>query len=560
MRLLQGGVKLFRNTRRAFPQGTGAVSTMKGWYATTVLLALVYLAVIWTLPVLPCQDLPQHLAYARIFIDHARPDLRFQEFYTLPERFEPYHTVYWLLAALARAVGSSSALRLVMSAYVLGTFGAFHALVRSVWGRSPEPSWNTCLAVPLLWNPAVCMGLFSFALCIPIWLGGCACLLRARTPPHRARHLVAVAVCCAALASIHLVAAACFALFAVIFAITGRTRMHVFSLMLTATVIAATTAAWSKLGGLGLAGHPIPSLADAVKRTDGLNFLDSIFHLVWSSPTVKTDYLLWTVLGPYRALNLLLLAAAFAAAIFVASKARSRRAPARTDARALPRDVRGASIGFAALTLLAPRGCYVPTELTFIDLRMMPLAFALLLALIGPTWLETTRARWALVLGSFVVALHFAFCAFGFGREAAGPLRLQAKIPPTAVMESLPFHGRSAYFGTRFRLTESLPMYFTVKQGGIATQFWARYTEHLPVDYAPGKRPPRAADSSPATFASSHLDSVDYLLIQQASAADDALAVQDAHRKARAILEDRATLVDCAGDWCLFATARVSSR
>src|SRR5437660_5660327 len=58
------------------------------------------LALVWALPVLPGQDLPQHLAYARIFLDWNRPELPFFQRYLLPSHFEPYFTVYLLLVVL----------------------------------------------------------------------------------------------------------------------------------------------------------------------------------------------------------------------------------------------------------------------------------------------------------------------------------------------------------------------------------------------------------------------------------------------------------------------------
>jgi hypothetical protein len=108
-------------------QNAIAAPSQAARYATIALLMVVYLAVIWILPVLPCQDLPQHLAFAKILLDHPRPDLRFEEFYTLPSQLNPYHTTYWLIVAFARVVGLQSAFRLVMSVYVVSTFVALNA-------------------------------------------------------------------------------------------------------------------------------------------------------------------------------------------------------------------------------------------------------------------------------------------------------------------------------------------------------------------------------------------------------------------------------------------------
>src|SRR4029077_3277992 len=97
-----------------------------------------------------------------------------------------------------------------------------------------------------------------------------------------------------------------------------------------------------------------------------------------------------------------------------------------------------------------------------------------------------------------------------------------------------------------------LPMYFTVKDGGINSQFWARYTEHLPIDYLPGKRPAQSDDWSPQNFdATKHLRDARWVLLQQATNEDSPRTRADS-AKARAALDDKSEQIACEGPWCLY--------
>src|ERR1700722_13534173 len=91
----------------------------------TVGLLVANLALVWLLPLIPAQDLPQHLTYIRIFADYDSPDYPFKDFYTLPTGFQPYDTIYLLLAVIARHSSVLFALRLALSLYVVLIFVGF---------------------------------------------------------------------------------------------------------------------------------------------------------------------------------------------------------------------------------------------------------------------------------------------------------------------------------------------------------------------------------------------------------------------------------------------------
>jgi len=226
---------------------------------------------------------------------------------------------------------------------------------------------------------------------------------------------------------------------------------------------------------------------------------------------------------------------------------------------AAPEDWRSEARGYARtawafmlFTCLIPWGIQVPSEITWLNFRLISLAFALLLPLIPPRWFDLPRARSGLVGLVCVYLGNFTVHAIGFNHEAGGATRLLAKVPNHETLLSLVFRGRSSYFAKGMRITHFLPMYFTVLDGGICSQFWARYTEHLPIDYKSGKRPAQPDDWSPQHFdETKHLKDVGYVILQRTTK-DDPLGAQNDSQKAEQKLGQRADLVECDTGWCLF--------
>jgi hypothetical protein len=209
------------------------------------------------------------------------------------------------------------------------------------------------------------------------------------------------------------------------------------------------------------------------------------------------------------------------------------------------------AIAFGLLCLLVPWGMYLPSEVTFINLRMWGLALGLAIATVDPAWFAGKKAQTALVIFCSFCVVNYGAHAIAFGRESEGALRLVSQVPDNKILTSLVFHNRSSYFAKQFRLSHFLPMYYTVNQKGINTQFWAKYTDHLPIEYRPGKRPEHTPDWTPEKFQESHMLASDYLLMQSASD-EDSTDSQRSSRNAVAILQRSATLVACEDLWCLY--------
>ena len=521
------------------------------WIRWSLVVAI--LGMIWLSPVLPAQDLPQHLAYARLFLDWHEPGLPFQDHYVLPTHHEPYYTIYGLLVALGRLTSLDVALRLVFSAYAVGVFLGFAALVRACHGDRARPGATAFLACFLVWSLVACMGFVGFTLCIPVLLCGCAALVRATGARPQRRDAVVAAACGVALSSIHLVAAGCFALIALLHAALnpGERRWRAAAGVVGA--IAATAAVWARLGALGVGGPPRHlGLDEAMARAQGLDFVTDVLRITWSDLPASISYATWTVLGPFRWDGLLLVAAAIAATAAVAWRAR-RSAPSRVA----DGDESGAgawrrtALAFAIASWLAPFGLHVPSEITFLNVRMLTVAFAIGLALVPPRWFAAAAPRAALVALCTLVVVHLGCRMSGYAREVRAPLALLAQAEPRGVLLSLVFHDRSDHFAKQFRLTHFLPMYYTVDHGGIASQFWGRYTEHLPIAHRADRAPIGPPDWNPERFTAAHLDGVDHVLIQRATVAD-ARSVREASARAEQLLSRSTTLVRCDQAWCLY--------
>jgi hypothetical protein len=521
-----------------------------------IALLVANLVLVWILPVLPAQDLPEHLAYVRIFADFSSQDLPFHDFYSLPARFQPYDSVYLLLAAMARIVSVNGAIRLTMSAYVVLMFLGVHMLARACHGeQSPAEErrgpWSGALASVLIWSPAVTMGFLQYFLCVPIVLITLSLFLRWADDEKAIGAAWGVAIGSVIVASVHLVAAGALAVFAVLYVVCNwRASDRAQRLTAVGGVLAAmsvTFAAWRLYGDvLGARGHAV-DLPGAIRDAQLFEFVNTVFNVTWYDPPVTLNYITWAVLGPFSWTGMI--APAIALLWLVQSVWRARTtAPLSSRAR----QYRRAAIAFAIVVCLTPWGIQNPSELTYINFRLIALALAIAVPLVPEGWFAGAPQRRALIFFCLLTFGNFATRAYGFGQEARVPLRLMERADRDGVLLTIVFHNKSDYFGKGFRLTHFLPMYFTVFDGGINSQFWARYTEHLPIDYLPGKRPAQSDDWSPQNFdASKHLHDARWVLLQQATE-DDSPRTRSDSAKARASLDDRAERIACEGPWCLY--------
>ena len=219
---------------------------------------------------------------------------------------------------------------------------------------------------------------------------------------------------------------------------------------------------------------------EALRQSQGFEFVNSILQLTWYDPPVTLNYITWASLGPYRWGGLV---APFVAMTWLAISVYRAKSGGESSPR--ERRYQRAAWGFFAFACFTPWGVRVPAELTYLDFRLIGLAVALLLAATPPRWFAALAQRQALGVACVVSLLTFAVHGLLFAREAQprhppdgeSRRRRGRGAPPAHVPQherlfrkGLPRHARAAH------------VLHTAIYGGICTQFRARYTPHRPSD------------------------------------------------------------------------------
>ncbi len=507
-----------------------------------------HLAAFWFAPVLPGQDLPQHLAYARIFADY-RSNHLYQDLYQLPERFQTYFLSYYALAGLAPIMPVTVATRLLFSLYAVAMVGAFAALVRATHrlDRGLGIPSTTPLAALIIWNPLAAMGFFEFVLTGPIFVFGFACYLRLSVDGERWTTRVLLVAMAVLLASLHVAAAGMFVLFVTLHAALKHDGRSLEASLLAIASTALAFAVWNLVGEPGLGSMAGIDWLDRSRANAGLSFISEAMTAKWNDPLTKIGYAAWALLGPFRFTSQVTIAAILGAVFYLAD--RRNRAPSDAFARETTRFV----MLMLGICFLIPWGIYVPTEFTFIDFRVLTYSVLVGLACISPALFSSPRAVLAIAGAAVLVSGHFAWQTFQLGREVAPAISLLRRATPGGMMASLSFKNQSAFFGDLFRVTHFLPMYYTVEGAGANTQFWAKYTDHLPIGYKAGRDPGGTADWAPDTFRLVDLKRSNYLFVEKPFALSSKQtwanysAVMEKIRFASAL-----SLLDCHGDYCLY--------
>lgn len=507
------------------------------------------MAVIWLAAALPAQDLPQHLAYARILRDHTDASLPFHATYQVASAFQPYFLAHYLLAGLGRLVSIETAARLLFSVHAVATTLAVCSLVRAADPTNDqEPPWPALLSPLVVWSPVTCMGFLEFMLAVPALLMATASLVGGGREPSWRRHAT-LAGWSLAVVSIHAVAAGCLLVIAALHAVFsgGRHRARMLGVVSAAVVVGQF--AWSALGAHGLGSFSGVDWKNALARSAGLDFITYAFDVKWNDPLLNGNYVLWTALGSFPFWGQFTTVLTGILALIVVLKSRWRTE--RPDGTAATIPFRRAAAGFAILAWLAPWGLHVPSEITFLNFRMITLALALGIACIPGDLFRPLPARLALFAFSMIFVANFGWRALAFGREAQAPLALLEEAAPRGTMLPLVFHNSSRFFARPFQLAHFLPMYYTVRQGGLSAQFWGRYTHHLPVGHRSRERLPGPPDWQPWLLDEAQLAAHDYVLLQRAGPSDFGER-QKAAARVEKLLDGRLGPKRCQDLWCLY--------
>ena len=507
-------------------------------------------APLWWARALPAADLPVHLCYARIIHDHADPGAVLHAPYQLATRAQPYFTVYSAMTALARVMPVVATARVLATLYVLALVASVILLARAAHpgeGRRHPPA-AAFLVVPLLWNPVTAMGFLSFALALPLVVAAAALVLGSATRRSPAR-LLALTALAAATASLHLHAAACVILVALLAAAFQRTRPTLEAAAVATAASLLTLLLWRLGGEVGTGDLARVDWSDALRGAVGFEAVTDAFRIAWGTPPLKLTYAFYTFLGPWQPLGqLLTLLSAVALALVI------RRTLPPTSPSSTSSSLRLA-LTLLALSFLLPWGIHRPSEFTFIDLRTMAVAAPLLVAALPARWFAAPPARLAVIAFALLSAAHLQQKFARFSSAAAPVLDLLPDVAPAEKMVFLSFDGSAPGWGRLFRVAHHLPFHHCAARGGLNAQLWDRYTDHLPVSYRPGHRPQGPSVWHPWELRREDLEGIPALLVQSPTADNQSRAVAG-YPAAVSLIESSYRRERCDERWCLYRRLR----
>lgn len=517
-------------------------------------LGVAHVVVIACLPVLPGQDLAQHLSYVRILRDYTDSAFPFSRFFELPNNYQPYFTTHLLLVGAARLTSIDVAIKVAYGAYAVAMLAGFHRVVASQKFDPGQrgPHWAGLLGSMFVWNPVVLMGFVPFMATMPVFLLGCSALLYRKSRLRRIDLVLAFGAA-AILSSTHAVAAGAFVIFAVIIAVATRTRRAVDDMLLVALVAVAVQFLWTRFAehGLGRFGGIDWKSAWAAH---GVFALPEALDARWSPVGRKTEYLRWSILGPYPSLGQFAVGAALASLFAAAGLAALRERRYRVSGAADLLPVK-ATCGFLALSIVMPWGIYVPSEITYLDMRLLALAAPLVVAV---AMTLTPQINYLVAAAAAAVPIVvFGSAASAFATEAMPARLLLRGEAADKTLLPVVLDPASNGFAPYFEVHRFVPLYYTIDRGGIAALFWGRYAPHLPVGYRPGMRPPTPPESNPGDLGEIDLRAFDLVLMRRSPTDRRGLqggGLSDGASPPR--LTERFIQERCSGGWCLIELRR----
>ena len=369
---------------------------MMSFRITFVALALFSCAILFTPDYLPCQDFPNHVAITRGLLDLDAGDEAAREFYRSSLGFKPYHGYYLLSVALGHVVGADLANRLLLAAAVVGIPLSLCFLLVAL---DPAKQWLALPGFALAFSDIYFVGFAGFLLAIPCILAAWALTVRlGRGMGGRIAGIVFMNVALLAAWLLHPFAAM-LALGGVVvlgLALTREPRRLV-TIVAGAAPMAVATFAWLMLS-------PVSS------RATRMPILFKIEYFL-RAPVFASD----CAGGVAMAVAVVTFGVLAGCGIHAALQAKSR-----PDAPP--------SLLFLALMVLYFAAPFAAGSVVWLDLRMVPVAWLVLLAALPAGFASTGLARGAAVLATLAALAGASVVHLRFDREIA---------PLTTVVEAL---------------------------------------------------------------------------------------------------------------------------
>lgn len=525
----------------------------------------VHVALMVGLPQIPGHDLPQHLAYVRILAEGATGAATVNDLYEVPRTFQSYAAVHMALAWVARFTSVGVAVRGALALYAVLLPLATGGLAR-VLHRTPAAfGAGALVGCYFVWSPVTLMGFLPFVLSLPLLVAGLAFVLAAEDKVAReggrpAALFGGVAFVGASLAVVHALTAGLFVGLALLLALFTPSRRRGLAALAGLGGVVAVAAVGS--GGRSAAPRmPWARLRTALTEGDGLEGLTQILRIDWNTPARKADFLAATLFLPLPTWAkgvVAVLLGTFGVSVFLWLRAARTRVNSE-EVAPTSRPYLRVLVVFAVVSWLAPMGLQVPTDIVFVDFRLM--VVALLLAAVALPWPRLVQARAPAVTFGALVAGVVALWSrqlLQTAREmdlAASPLKA---LGPEAVVLALPFHDGSPHLDPANGALHYTAVLHTAWSGGVTSLFWGKFSPHLPVGYRPGRAPSHPPDGRPWEWGPQDLEGKTHLFVLGPPSEGDTLdeVVADAQARARAACGAPPV---CAGRGCLCALRPVGA-
>jgi|GEM_PF-4613832 len=554
-------------------------------YAWYVLLVLNIAYILWT-DIFPFQDMPQHLSYATIMAKAGLPGNNFDRWYEVVAQFSTYHTYHWVLAGLGQFMGIEWGHRLLLVIYVLTlAFGLSHLM--DTLGGGKKRSWFIKLLIQFtFWNATIGMGFMPFVQSMAAFPWAVSFLLRlSHKIGSRKHNIFGASVALIFLSITHIVCSAAVVFFMACYTLFDRREINFVILGANALFFVVTAKLYGGLGSGGLTQHKEIPWDQAFVHAYDWEFITNLFNATWSPWPVTVNYLFWNFVGPYKLEQHIPLAISYFFLLMLLSKWNSREdkygakygvkeqnektptkknpkqneqtatysgeqlgeAEAPLIALKLRLPYRNALLLFFFVSLFLPWGIYIPSEITFINYRLLTLTLFLLIPFFPDAWARLKKQRIVITVMAATAYLVFVINSGLYQGETKVPIRLIERVPPGKILGSVMFANKSRYFAKILDLTHFMPMFHTIRQNGINGQFWACYAPHLPVCYKRNIKLNNTPDWHPWKFKAEDLLHADYLLFSSMYYASNPIEGQ-----IKQVIHQMMDVVECSGEWCLY--------
>ncbi|HAZ14585.1 MAG: hypothetical protein A2X86_00875 [Bdellovibrionales bacterium GWA2_49_15] len=536
-------------------------------YILLAILAVINVLYILLVDIFPFQDMPQHLTYAKIIGDYGKSGNLFERYYDLTAHFTTYHTYHWVLSFLGRLFGIEAGFKVLLLLYFVSLSWGMSYLMDAYDPDLKASPWKKLLIQLCIWNATIGMGFMPFVQSMPFFTIAIGAFLRLRTGRgDLVKNWVVFWVALVLLSLTHVVTACAVVFFLALYTLFDRAERPFFILLANVLFFLVTSRLYGGLGRGGLTEHQTIQWSESFVHSYDFEFVTSLFNVTWSPLPVTMNYVFWNFIGPYQLTTLIPLALLYAVLVFIlyrlsapkkvsggpGEKNKKKNAEVVTS---VPEKVekkfqyayKMAAKIFLLFAIFLPWGIYIPSEITFINYRLLTLALFLIIGLWPWNWFEHSRQKLIVTFIAFLSIGLYSYKTYLYQQETKVPLRMISRIPSNRIVGSVVFGNRSEHFTRILRLTHFLPMYYTLRNSGINGQFWACYAPHLPVCYKPGKAVSNTPDWHPWKFKAEDLNDVDYLLYSTMYYANN--PVETGIKQA--ILE-RMNALDCEAGWCLY--------